>query len=225
MLTRNQIDELYIKYQEIIKWEIEELGCNKTELTHLIGRLGEFYCAKFVNGTLANSTNQHGFDVLTENGKTISVKTTARKSSFVSINGKIHEKANELMVLQLENFEIEIIYYGPMKLAILNSRPWKERFEFDTSNAKRIHFSLTKAHDIILQQDNDATLSGNTYGFYFLAVNKKQYLKIVDTQQYKTDYYIFAGDDWKSLEYDSYTRETLETNTEWIQIENKKPTA
>jgi|SRR5665647_2084416 len=232
MLARNQIDELYIKYKEIIKWEIEELGCNKTELTHLIGRLGEFYCAKYVNGTLAHATNQHGFDVLTENGKTISVKTTAQKSSFVSINRKTHEKANDLMVLQLKNFEIEIVYLGPMKLAVLNSRPWKERFEFDTSNAKRIYTSLLKVNDIIFleKQENEKLFNENKFNFYFLVVGKRYYLKVetylhidnVQKQHYKTDYYTFVENNWVTIEDSSYVGTTIEKNVNWVQIETQK---
>jgi hypothetical protein len=225
MLTKNQIEELYNKYLEIIKWEVEELKCNKTELTHLIGRLGEFYCAKFVNGSLAHATNQHGFDVIKENEKTISVKATAQKNSFVSINGRTHEKADELMVLQLKNnFEIEIIYYGSMKLAINNSRPWKERHEFDISNAKRIYSSLIKIRDIDLQQENEAISNGNTNDFYFSVVNKKHYLKIKSKQiETNSVYYIFEVDNWNKADNNQFIRDTIEITASWTQIDTSTP--
>ena len=73
MLNRDKIEELYNSYLEIITWETETLGCKPTEVRHLIGRLGEFYCALSVDGILAHEVNQHGFDIITKGGRTISV--------------------------------------------------------------------------------------------------------------------------------------------------------
>ena len=59
---------MYEKYMDIIKLEVEQFGCKPTEVRHLIGRLGEFFCALQVNGKLAHEANQHGFDVISESG-------------------------------------------------------------------------------------------------------------------------------------------------------------
>ncbi|WP_058361165.1 DUF6998 domain-containing protein [Xanthomonas translucens] len=77
MITTGRIQQLYDKYLELVRLETEEFGVKPTELRHLIGRLGEFYCALQASGTLAHFANQHGFDVVCGNGRRISVKTTA----------------------------------------------------------------------------------------------------------------------------------------------------
>lgn len=64
MIATEQIRILYDKYLELIKLEVEIFGVKPTEVRHLIGRLGEFYCALQVGGTLAYTPNQHGFDVV-----------------------------------------------------------------------------------------------------------------------------------------------------------------
>ncbi|RXJ85295.1 hypothetical protein CRU87_10775, partial [Aliarcobacter trophiarum LMG 25534] len=47
------LEQLYNKYLEILNFEIKYFNHKPTELRHLIGRLGEFYCAIKTNGTLA----------------------------------------------------------------------------------------------------------------------------------------------------------------------------
>lgn len=135
-MTTSQIKELYEKYHQIIIWETETLGCKITELRHLIGRLGEFYCAIYVEGTLAQKTNQHGFDIIDKKGRTISVKTTAQKSGFVSINKATLHKVSDLMFLQLKDNQISILYYGSILDATNGLREWEGKFELDISKAK-----------------------------------------------------------------------------------------
>ncbi len=60
ILSQEEIKRLYDKYLEIVLLETQELGCKPTEIRHLLGRLGEFYCALQVEGTLAHQPNQHG---------------------------------------------------------------------------------------------------------------------------------------------------------------------
>jgi len=139
MISQEQIKILYDKYLEIVHLEVSEFGCKPTEVRHLIGRLGEFYCALKVNGTLAHEPNQHGFDVIAENNRKISVKTTAQKTGFVTINSKTLNKVNDLMLLQYANETLEIIYFGPIQEAVEVSRTWKENYEFDISKAKKLH--------------------------------------------------------------------------------------
>ncbi|TDE43557.1 hypothetical protein E0I26_10925 [Flavobacterium rhamnosiphilum] len=138
MLTKIQIGILYQKYLDIIKLETIELGCAPTEVRHLIGRLGEFFCALETNGTLAKETNQHGFDVISENGRRVSVKTTAQTSGFVAINKKTLNKVDDLMILQYINNELQIIYFDKIENATNNCRTWNDNFELDISRAKKM---------------------------------------------------------------------------------------
>jgi len=144
MITQEQIQLLYDKYLEIVHLEVSEFGCKPTEVRHLIGRLGEFYCALHVKGTLAHETNQHGFDVTAKDNRKISVKTTAQKSGFVTINSKTLNKVNDLMLLQYANEKLEIIYYGPIEKAVEVSRTWEDKYEFDISKAKKLHNKAVK---------------------------------------------------------------------------------
>ena len=95
----------------MLKLEVDEFGCKPTETRHLIGRLGEFKCALQTKGELARKANQHGFDVVSSTGKRISVKTTAQKTGFVSINKNTLSKVDELMVIQYDKGEFKILYH------------------------------------------------------------------------------------------------------------------
>ena len=56
-ISIDKIKELYEQYYALIKLEIEEFGVKATEVRHLIGRIGEFYCALKVGGALASRAN------------------------------------------------------------------------------------------------------------------------------------------------------------------------
>ncbi len=123
---------------EILALEIGEFGCKATETRHLIGRLGEFYCARRTGGQLARRVNQEGFDVVGENGKRISVKTTAQRTGFVSLNCKTVHLADELMMLRYEDGAFEVVYFGEIAKAIEVAREWNGRYELDISKAQRL---------------------------------------------------------------------------------------
>jgi len=123
---------------ELVKLEVEQFGCKPTEVRHLIGRLGEFFCALKVNGQLAYHPNQHGFDVISYDGRKISVKTTAQKSGFITINPNTANLVDDLMLIQFSDFKLEVIFHGPIQKAIDVSRIWGGKYEFDISKAKRL---------------------------------------------------------------------------------------
>ena len=129
---------MYEKYMDIVKLEVEQFGCKPTEVRHLIGRLGEFFCALQVNGKLAREVNQHGFDVISESGRRISVKTTAQKSGFITINPNTASKVDDLMLIQYFDSKLEVIFHGSIQKAIDVSRTWEGKFEFDISKAKKL---------------------------------------------------------------------------------------
>src|SRR5690625_4500720 len=55
-----QIKKLYEEYLDILRFEMHVLGFKATELRHLIGRLGEFFCVLYTKGSLSKVTNQQG---------------------------------------------------------------------------------------------------------------------------------------------------------------------
>lgn len=100
-----------------------------------------FFCALHVNGKLAHEVNQHGFDVISSAGKRISVKTTAQRSGFVYINANTINKVDDLMLVQYADFNLEIVYFGPIQRAVEVSRTWDGKFEFDISKGRRLMLS------------------------------------------------------------------------------------
>ena len=138
-LSSAQLDRLYEEYMEILLLEVAEFGCKPTETRHLIGRLGEFFCARTTQGQLTHRVNQEGFDVVSGSGKRISVKVTAqRKGGFVSINANTVHLADELMLLRYDDGAFEVVFYGVMASAIAAARPWKNRYELDVVKARNI---------------------------------------------------------------------------------------
>lgn len=140
-LSPEQIKVLYEKYLDLIRLEISEFGVKPTEVRHLIGRLGEFYCALEVDGALAATTNQHGFDVISKNGRRVSVKTTAQKSGFVRISDSTLEKVDDLMLIQYKDQSLSVIYYGAVMTAVGVARHYPELgwYELDLPKARDAH--------------------------------------------------------------------------------------
>lgn len=141
-LSQEQLSRLYQEYMEILMLEVAEFGCKPTETRHLIGRLGEFFCARKTGGWLARRVNQPGFDVLASDGRRVSVKTTAQSSGFVSINGRTLELVDDLMVLRYDEGDFEIVYYGGIQAAVNAARSWEGRFELDLARARRLQQEL-----------------------------------------------------------------------------------
>lgn len=140
MITAAQVQQLYDKYLELIQLEIIEFGVKPTEVRHLIGRLGEFYCALRVGGTLAHVANQHGFDVICSKGRRISVKTTAQITGFVPIGKATLDKADDLMVIQYREGMLSTVYYGPIEHATKAARYYDHigKYELDIAKARRL---------------------------------------------------------------------------------------
>ena len=137
-LSLKRIEELYNQYWGILKLEVNEFGCKPTEVRHLLGRLGEFHCALQTSGSLAKESNQHGFDVIADNGRKISVKTTAQKTGFVTINPRTADRVDDLMLIQFIDDKLEVVYHGSIKTALDAGRDWKGNKELDISKARKI---------------------------------------------------------------------------------------
>ncbi|MBP8205932.1 MAG: hypothetical protein KAX68_09335 [Giesbergeria sp.] len=135
-VDRNRV--LYDRYLELVRSEMEEFGVKPTAIPHLMGRLGELHCALEVRGTLADMTNQPGFDVESHDGKRISVKTTAQVSGFVSISASTLQKADELMLVQYLNGQPQTVFRGSVQKAITGTRMWEGRYELDIGRARKL---------------------------------------------------------------------------------------
>jgi hypothetical protein len=147
MITEAQVQQLYDRYLELLRLEINEFGVKPTEVRHLIGRLGEFYCALQVGGTLAHVANQHGFDVICAKGRRISVKTTAQTTGFVPIGKATLDKADDLMIIQYREGKLSILYYGPIEPAAKAARYYDTvgKYELDIAKARRLEGMGTSA--------------------------------------------------------------------------------
>ncbi len=140
-MTQKELQLMYDKYMEILHIEINQLKCKPTEVRHLIGRLGEFHCALKTKGDLAYTPNQHGFDVVSQAGKKVSVKTTAQNSGFITINQKTMNQFDKLMVLQMVDLELKELYFGPFDRLIPLCRPTRRvpnKFELDITKLKKL---------------------------------------------------------------------------------------
>jgi len=106
----------------------------------LIGRLGEFYCALQVSGTLTHLANQHGFDVMCSRGRRISVKTTAQVAGFVTIGKSTIRQVDDLMVVHYQHGQLSTIYYGPVARAIEVCRyyEYSGKHELDITKARKL---------------------------------------------------------------------------------------
>lgn len=138
MINYENIQPLYEKYLELLRFEIHEFGAKPTELRHLMGRLGEFYCVKETRGALPERANQPGFDVLAYDNKKISVKTTAQLSGFVAISKNTLDLADELMLVHHANGQLSTVYHGCIRQATRGIRHYGNNYELDISKARKI---------------------------------------------------------------------------------------
>ncbi|HGH7174243.1 TPA: hypothetical protein ACJMKJ_001762 [Bacillus wiedmannii] len=136
----SQIKKLYEAYFEMLRFEMNVLGCKATELRHLIGRLGEFFCVLYTNGELSKVTNQHGYDVI-KDGRRISVKTTAQEKGFITINQNTFDQFDDFFVVQYKNDDLKVLFYGP-KEELPALRSYGNTYEVDINSLKRVEKTL-----------------------------------------------------------------------------------
>ncbi|MBL7005270.1 MAG: hypothetical protein ISR69_14725 [Gammaproteobacteria bacterium] len=97
---------------EAMSWFDRELqwGVPPTELRHLSGRIGELYAALITNGQMAIEINQKGYDVVSDLGERVSVKTTAMMgtSGHIAFNPKTLDKVDRIIILRINTEEMQI---------------------------------------------------------------------------------------------------------------------
>ncbi len=93
-------------------WLEKELNWNTpaTELRHLIGRIGELYTALICNGQMAAHVNQAGYDVVSQDGERISVKTTAQNGTggHIAFNTNTLNSVDRVVILRVNTDEMQI---------------------------------------------------------------------------------------------------------------------
>lgn len=136
--SKDQIVNLYNEYNKILRYEMNILNCQPTELRHLIGRIGEFLCAIETNGHLSHQPNQHGFDVIS-NGRRISVKTTAQITGFITINKNTFNDFDDLFVIQYINDDFNVLFYGAKELVKELCRTYEGKYELDIMRLKNLN--------------------------------------------------------------------------------------
>jgi hypothetical protein len=140
MISKDRIQQLYDRYLELVLLEIVEFGVKPTEVRHLIGRLGEFYCALQIGGELAHHANQQGFDVICRNGRRVSVKTTAQITGFVPIRKATLDQVDDIMIVQYRDGALSTVYYGPVGPPAAAARYYEHvgKYELDIAKARRL---------------------------------------------------------------------------------------
>jgi hypothetical protein len=114
---------------EAMAWFEREInwGVPATELRHLCGRIGELYVALITNGQMATEVNQKGYDVVSEAGERISVKTTAMMDGpgHITFNANTLDLVDRVIVLRVntEEMQVEILLDKPIFDAISLMQP------------------------------------------------------------------------------------------------------
>ncbi|MGY3703310.1 hypothetical protein BW731_02265 [Vagococcus martis] len=115
-------------------------GTNRGELTFITGRLGELYTAIMTNGEMASKTNQEGYDVVSEQGEHISVKsTTSNKGTHhFRFNKTTLNKVDRVVIvyINVEELTIQIIYDAPIEEA--------KQLMVETSDGSQYNLSQSK---------------------------------------------------------------------------------
>jgi len=84
-------------------------GVSIAEQRHLVGRIGELYTTLISNGRMATETNQAGYDVVSNTGERISVKTTTQSvGGHISFNANTLNQVDRVIVLFLNTEEMQI---------------------------------------------------------------------------------------------------------------------
>ncbi|MER2192241.1 MAG: hypothetical protein ABS951_14870 [Solibacillus sp.] len=137
-LSKAQINQLYTQYNEIWRYEVHVLQNKPTELRHLMGRMGEFLCVLQTDGKLALHVNEPGYDVISANGRKISVKTTAQTNGFIAINRNTFHLFDDLFIVQYKNDMFQVVFFGDKEQIIDSCRIYENTYELDLSKLKKL---------------------------------------------------------------------------------------
>lgn len=126
---------------EAMSWLERELdwGVPATELRHLSGRIGELYAAMIFNGQMATDVNQHGYDVVSDSGERISVKTTGRMGStgHISFNLNTLSFVDRVIILRINTEEMQVE-------TLFNDDVYKAKELMVTTDGGKANISMSK---------------------------------------------------------------------------------
>jgi len=99
MLTQSQTIRALA---DALDWFEKELGWGvaPASLSHLTGRIGELYVAVMTRGQMATKAMQKGYDVVSDDGERISVKTVT-SSGHVTFNKDTLSEVDRVIVLRI----------------------------------------------------------------------------------------------------------------------------
>lgn len=137
-LSKAQVIQLYTHYNEIWRYELHILQSKPTELRHLMGRIGEFLCVLETDGQLALNVNERGYDVISADGRKVSVKTTAQTNGFISINRNTLHLCDDLFIVQYKNDAFQVVFFGEKEQVIDSCRIYENTYELDLSKLKKL---------------------------------------------------------------------------------------
>lgn len=112
LIQKDMINSL----SKLLDWLEQEnsWGTNRGELKFITGRIGELYTAIMTNGEMAIETNQKGYDVVSEIGERISVKsTTSNKGTHhFTFNNSTLDNVDRVIIVyvDVEEVTVQIIY-------------------------------------------------------------------------------------------------------------------
>ncbi|AUM73673.1 DUF6998 domain-containing protein [Paracoccus jeotgali] len=150
---------------EALAWFEKELawGAPMGELRHLTGRIGELYAAMVTRGQMALAVNQSGYDVVSDEGERISVKTFT-SSSHINFNASTLELADRVMVLQIVIDEGEPSIRELLDCSVEELKPKLKNLE--TNSYLPVHLLLTpKDGAAVVLADLKVVSSGFRSGF------------------------------------------------------------
>ncbi|MBZ4187206.1 hypothetical protein K7B09_12830 [Thermomonas sp. RSS23] len=185
MIATARIKQLFDRYLDLVRLEVEEFGVKATEVRHLIGRLGEFYCALKVDGSLASRANQPGFDIVCPSGRRISVKTTAQTSGFVAIAKSTQALADDLMVVRYHDGALSTIYFGPLSAATDVARFYQptNAYELDISRAEKLaNARFEESKELLASLEGGFVHTATRNGEYLVLVNQTAALDLLDAE-------------------------------------------
>jgi len=137
-ISKAQIIQLYTHYNEIFRYELHVLQSKPTELRHLMGRIGEFLCVLQTNGQLALNANEPGYDVIGEDGRKISVKTSAQTNGFIAINRNTFHLCDDMFIVQYKNDMFQVVFFGEKERIVDSCRIYENTYELDISKLTKL---------------------------------------------------------------------------------------
>ena len=141
---------------EAMNWLEKELnwGNSLGELRHLTGRIGELYVALIKNGQMAFNVNEKGYDVISSQGRKISVKTTSmtNTSGHISFNSNTLHLIDDVVILQInaEEMQIEILLDDTIENTklLINEKGQIPLSKLLPKNSKVIELKLDKIKEV-----------------------------------------------------------------------------